>query len=1020
MLVLALALPLMGANCNQAPPGCPYAQTCSDPDVRQCLNFCVPQAQLPVLPDGGTAPPPRPMICSLDPCDQAAMSTLGVVMCPEGWRCTQPSTPSAPGLGVCAPAPGRFGQSCGLAPGYSFDRCETGTFCAPNYCPVADAIRKLPQDPPLPPTGMVCAFPIREGEICDSDLADRRSLDPEIRARANLRCAPCEAGTYCLSNQVSGHNGPPDEMRCVRRCEASDGTPDPELCSCNQAACQDRGTVMNPLSHAVEGRFFCNACTQDNHRPCADSAGVPQLSCCDAQASCQAVTDLNGDPNHVCCRAPTTACDPSDRAAGHDTCCNGSACGQSGRCESCTGAGQGPLGGECCPGLEPIPESALGQSNSSRLVCHACSQVPGGTYACSNDRFLVHHFVRVENVPVPAVDHPWRATVGTAGGALNPAFGPSINVDYSLDDRYRAFLLQGYDHGSTHVDLSTAAGGDTFLALPLHSSLPRRVERLTTDYQHARIYDSGDCSLTLGWTDLTNLFAVGVNTEVGNAAASEPLVHWVRSDSFTLAPTLDSEPTYPASFPLGPLTEHDQMHIQADFTAGTGTILGIGCSHDTAHVHVALDARVVLHDGFFETPESTEQLALLRQVGCVVDPESDKLYRCTLPRLGTAADGTTTVTLFHATFGRHDSGAPDASYRDYRLDQIDRHMAQVYCQVQRGTFTCSLPNTHAALSSPEDVIRWQRDPAYLDSTVYPGEGCFYYGEPYPPMTPPIPTALVSPEEQARREAAFRAQQAQEQFCRRHWPIIFSSAHGVRPVDYPPDAKDLGLELFNVSVDVTGCSRGPFQMANRIATRNVQGPLLMALANIQVPDLLSKVLGERADSAPPVGPGVDPATLPACRTRAECRATPSFGGYRYDCLDTSAGRRCAKVRYEPRRINVRPDGMEFVLADGRGDPQHPLLDGRTLPVFASAPQNALCGPNRPDVVPSSFLSRNLRAQHMQTAFAGRSYLGRSCAFDDPTCRDICPALGVRCAQAYLLGYTVLPPFCVNGSCPGITP
>jgi len=274
--------------------------------------------------------------------------------------------------------------------------------------------------------------------------------------------------------------------------------------------------------------------------------------------------------------------------------------------------------------LEPIPESALGQSNSSRLVCHACSQVPGGTYACSNDRFLVHHFVRVENVPVPAVDHPWRATVGTAGGALNPAFGPSINVDYSLDDRYRAFLLQGYDHGSTHVDLSTAAGGDTFLALPLHSSLPRRVERLTTDYQHARIYDSGDCSLTLGWTDLTNLFAVGVNTEVGNAAASEPLVHWVRSDSFTLAPTLDSEPTYPASFPLGPLTEHDQIHIQADFTAGTGTILGIGCSHDTAHVHVALDARVVLHDGFFETPESTEQLALLRQVGCVVDPESDK------------------------------------------------------------------------------------------------------------------------------------------------------------------------------------------------------------------------------------------------------------------------------------------------------------------------------------------------------------------------------------------------------------
>lgn len=83
---------------------------------------------------------------------------------------------------------------------------------------------------------------------------------------------------------------------------------------------------------------------------------------------------------------------------------------------------------------------------------------------------------------------------------------------------------------------------------------------------------------------------------------------------------------------------------------------------------------------------------------------------------------------------------------------------------------------------------------------------------------------------------------------------------------------------------------------------------------------------------------DPVTGDTFPSDAMCgRALPTFfGGRRHGCVGIDASGeltddpslaedyRCARVRFEIRRINVRPDGLEVVLADSSSDPQHGML------------------------------------------------------------------------------------------------
>lgn len=70
----------------------------------------------------------------------------------------------------------------------------------------------------------------------------------------------------------------------------------------------------------------------------------------------------------------------------------------------------------------------------------------------------------------------------------------------------------------------------------------------------------------------------------------------------------------------------------------------------------------------------------------------------------------------------------------------------------------------------------------------------------------------------------------------------------------------------------------------------------------------------------------------------CADTPAplFGGRRHRCRafddmrqrvnnDAATQYRCEGLRIEIRRINIRPDGLEFVLVDGPDDPQRPLVE-----------------------------------------------------------------------------------------------
>lgn len=85
----------------------------------------------------------------------------------------------------------------------------------------------------------------------------------------------------------------------------------------------------------------------------------------------------------------------------------------------------------------------------------------------------------------------------------------------------------------------------------------------------------------------------------------------------------------------------------------------------------------------------------------------------------------------------------------------------------------------------------------------------------------------------------------------------------------------------------------------------------------------------------------------------------FGGRRHGCVGIDdAGRftdepalareyRCARVRLEIRRINLRPDGLEVVLADSTSDPQYGML--------TTSPRDELrrlCDSDRPGAPPRS--------------------------------------------------------------------
>jgi len=182
------------------------------------------------------------------------------------------------------------------------------------------------------------------------------------------------------------------------------------------------------------------------------------------------------------------------------------------------------------------------------------------------------------------------------------------------------------------------------------------------------------------------------------------------------------------------------------------------------------------------------------------------------------------------------------------------------------------------------------------------------------------------------------------------------------------------------------------------------------------------------------------TMRPCTTDSDCQDpyVTYEGGGRHQC--SSAGF-CDQFRIEPRRLNMRPEGLEFVLAEGPLDPQHSLLEGSTL--FAGL--GGFCDPIRypqaPDAegemasetldwrhsheessAPEDFglgtAIRELHADLRGGLFAGASNLvPRSiCSTDDhdPNNQCICADNGYQCSSVAIV-FDSPGSYCVAGEC-----
>jgi hypothetical protein len=168
---------------------------------------------------------------------------------------------------------------------------------------------------------------------------------------------------------------------------------------------------------------------------------------------------------------------------------------------------------------------------------------------------------------------------------------------------------------------------------------------------------------------------------------------------------------------------------------------------------------------------------------------------------------------------------------------------------------------------------------------------------------------------------------------------------------------------------------------------------------------------------------------------DCSAAYYRGGRRHRCserLNSSGENVCDEVHLEIRRIHVRPEGIELVLAESEADPQFALLDGRNGLI---APGSALALVFGPDPLICDEVRLGLAVSEVATPFelAGEAAALGSlipsvpiCDRSDALCTGICPQFGTTCANARTFGLDrdSLPNTgtlrCVHGTCQVVPP
>ncbi|MEM9191998.1 MAG: hypothetical protein AAGF12_22685 [Myxococcota bacterium] len=884
--VLALLTLLLGAGC-ESEPGCLYTGACANIEgesARSCINFCMPVAPDEALEDGSA-------LCALDPCNEEVLALPGTFACPPNYHCGRPIDASR---GRCVEAESVWGEECRAPdrPGDPFiaDLCGKGMYCSVLNCARTE---RVSESLGVDYTHGVCLDAIGEGGACDSNLSEADMLDPNTNRPVGVGCAPCEEGTWCVPNSLQGIDTP--GSTCARLCGRAVGDTGLEIaedgmCPCGNATCETLEDVQSPRTNEKAGPFFCKPCHPSTGQECDPAAGV---ACCDDEAECQEVDYVgfrrNEDQGFTCCRGENTECEVGSL----NQCCLGTRCDeQTSRCEVCARHRGDAATRRCCPGYERVTD----QAGNAR--CEWCGGLPSAGipvlagFRCSEERFLsLTSGGRFDAIPIMDTDVPWHQVVGNTGGELIESRRKAERAEYTLTSEHRAYFFGG--------DLSNGVtAGESFLHMPRSDgTFENHVLPNSSRWEGARVYDSGACSLRIGWTQLANQLVIELSQRVGDIEALSdlgPLTHTGTS----LRPILRSEPTY-AIMPLGRQDTDDGIHIDVGFNVPE--ILDCG---GPAEISISADLSIETEPAFRENTQTPLSDANAAMVGCTPTGAG---YSCIVPDApDLSAVRTRFIALTH----------PD------QIDYQARRMAWVGCRYIRDQYGCLEPG-------------FGGDGLPIDSVTY-----------------------------------------------------------ARPVDYVPNAKDLVVDLDRLDLSLPDCFWDGF-------TGPAQRTLVRELTGIDsLSEIIRRLAGEDAIS----DFGLTAADVPACTTDADCQAMPLFGGERHTC-DTAAGI-CSNIVLEPRRVNIRPDGIEFVLAEDLADPQAALVqanfvrnsvtstgDPSPLSVFLAS-----CEPDRYSVDPVDGPFEST----LRTATADSAFNTVICDDTAMRCRGICPQYGTPCREALRLG------------------
>lgn len=246
----------------------------------------------------------------------------------------------------------------------------------------------------------------------------------------------------------------------------------------------------------------------------------------------------------------------------------------------------------------------------------------------------------------------------------------------------------------------------------------------------------------------------------------------------------------------------------------------------------------------------------------------------------------------------------------------------------------------------------------------------------------------------------------------------------RPTATIANGQAVALEYVSSHVGISGSCVGNLFVGGL----NARIELAIARANQVLGEQIATFLGDELEedyglslgSIPECGP-------PGTDEHFSCYANPSIPyGYQHVCTNDASDSqwRCNGARIDFRRVHVRPEGIELVLAEDEDDPQFSIMDGLPglIPVGSPAEPALGSDPPRCDSARYGIPDDGLVSVVVNTIAPGAVNpllipAVQICDADATGCLGICAEFGTTCGRADSLELTTdaLTGHCDSGRC-----